>query len=88
MALMSGVRSIVPISNFVAADLEKYDVYIRPGAALVSTPDGKEGLHAPQRGAVRPTDSPSLMPDPSPKRKFGLKLMGSAVTKISDGERK
>ena len=83
--MMSGVRSIVPISNFVAADL----VYIRPSAALDSTPDGKEGWHAPQRQrAVRPTDSPSLMPDPSPKRKFGLKLMGSAVTKISDGERK
>jgi len=43
-------------------------------------------LHS-DSGAVRPTDSPSLILDPSPKGKFGLKLMGSAVTKISDGER-
>ena len=66
--------------------MTEYDVYIRPGAALDSTPDGKEGwpLHS-DSGAVRPTDSPSLMPDPSAKRKFGLKLIGRAVTKISDG---
>ena len=64
-------------------------VWLRPGAALDSTPDGKEGwpLHS-DSGAVRPTDSPSLMTDPYPKGKFGLNLMGSAVTKISDGERK
>ena len=60
----------------------KLSRYIRRAAAgMDSTPDGKEGWHAPQRQRVRPTDSPSLMPDPSPKRKFGLKLMGRAVTR-------